>query len=646
MNNILLASPEAAQITVGGNMNNSRFIGQNLHDGDVTSISVAGNILNRTAFTSVSLATAPDLSLLSQAYPPSVFYTTLASQLYYDPKTQTLTFQGRMTGDQLAALTSLTIQTGTDLQGNPITQTVQILDPTTANALFLASQDVPTSPSTGYFVGGGGTFDISAHNMDLGTTLGIQSVGPLNNSALAKYFTHGADINVDLTGNLDMFSTTISSYNGGNINVNVDGYANIGSTTYAGNDLFARGIFTVAKSDVNVIVDGDININGSRIATYDGGNLTVESLNGNIDAGTGGRGTLTVQEIYVDPVTRQILSSTAIIPGSGILATTFPQPSAGTGFPPSKNLVGNILVETPNGNIVASEGGIVQLPLNNVDSPNAVVQVLAGYELRDSNGNRLTAAGLGTYDQVQGSLAAAASGDLPHTVVFNKQHIQVSNAVWSELNSLLGLSPTSSQVINLNASANQAGLTAYLLGTSSDLSAFSFQTETALGKNIDASGSGVIGSNVGLNASGNIIGVIFARNNLDLAAKNNVNVTALAEGNVNASAGGTISGTLVGVGGVSASGSAIDASLLSQNVTASGDTSGAKEGFAQGTTANATSAAMSSDSTTSVAKSSGTDEGDDSNKKKGIALAQKVSRVTVILPPKKLSEKTTANNPL
>ena len=482
--------------------------------------------------------------------------------------------------------------------------------------------------------------------MDLGTTAGIQSAGPLNNYALANYFTHGADLNVNLSGNLDMFSTSISSYNGGAVNVNVAGNANIGSTSFAGNDQVARGIFSVQKSDVNVITGGDININGSRIAAYDGGNLTVESLDGNIDAGTGGRGSVTVEEVYVDPITRQVLTHAAVIPGSGILATTFPQPFSGSGFPASKNTVGNILVETPNGNVLASEGGIVQLPLNGVNSPNAIVQVLAGYELRDPNGNRLTASSLVTDDLVQGSLAAATPGDLPRTVVLDKQRIQVSTAVWSELNSLLGLSPGSGQVIDLNASANQSGLTAYLLGTSSSLTGFSFQTQTTTGQNINASGSGVIGSNVKLDATGNIIGVIFARNNLDLAAKNNVNVTALAQGNVNANAGGTISGTLVGIGGVNASGSSIDASLLSQNVTASGDTSGAKEGFAQGTAANSTSQGLSNDSTTAVTKSSGTDDDDALKKKKTIGLAQKVGRVTVILPVKKLSEKATGNDPL
>jgi hypothetical protein len=162
-------------------------------------------------------------------------------------------------------------------------------------------------------------------------------------------------------------------------------------------------------------------------------------------------------------------------------------------------------------------------------------------------------------------------------------------------------------------------------------------------RDIDAEGSGIIASNAKLQASGNINGLIFARNNIDIAAQQNVNVTALGLGNVSvSSSGGSISGTIIGVGGVSASGSSIDASLVSANVTGS---SSGSSGLGAGGAANATASAASASDNNTVAKKvdGGTDE-EDPKKKKGIALAQKVSRVTVILPPKKVSEKSTSNN--
>jgi hypothetical protein len=375
-----------------------------------------------------------------------------------------------------------------------------------------------------------------------------------------------------------MYSTAIASLNSGAINVNVGGDINVGSADFNVITDNARGIYTSAQSDVTVIAGGDININGSRIAAYDGGNVSVESLNGDINAGTGAFGYVILSAFYVDPTTHAVFTESPTIPGSGILTTTFPAREAS--YPAPAVTVGNILVETPNGNISANAGGIIQLALNVDQSKKnkekqvltSIVEILSGYELVDS----------------------------------------MSNPVFAD------------DIAN---------------GTPSLVSP---------ARNIDVSGSGVIAQNAVLKASGDITGVIFAQGNINISAVANVSVTALAQGTVNASAGGDISGTIIGIGGITASGSSIDASLLSQNVSASGDTSGATEGFAQGTAANSTSQGMS-DSSSQTAASSGTDENDsDDLKKKGksITLAQKVGRVTVVLPPKTMTENRTTKNPL
>jgi hypothetical protein len=581
MNNVELVSPEAAQINVVGNMNNSSLVAQNLHSSDVTSITVGavaklnmenagllnpatdstlkigGDILNQGEFNDITLASAPDLDQLNRAVVNGVLtpLSDLASRLHYDAATGELTVQGQLNQTYENYLTSLTVQQYVNGKpvfnpdGTPVTTTVSILDPDSANELYQASLAAPTTQNPGYFIGGGGQFNVVARNVNLGSTLGIQAVGPGNgsrdlgkNPALANYFTTGADISLNLSGNLDMFSTTIASLNGGKITVNAGGYVDVGSPDFSGNDQNVRGIFTVGPADVIIKAVGDISLNGSRIAAYDGGNVTVESLTGNVDAGDGGAGSVSVEEIYVDPVTHRVFTYSPTIPGSGILATTFP-PRNPSLFPAPEYAVGNILVETPQGNINASGGGILQLPLNNADSSGATVTLLAG---EDAAGNIITP-----------------------------------------------------------------------------------------GEDINASGSGVIGSTIDLKASGDINGVIFARGNINVSAVDNVNVTALAEGTVNASAGGDISGTIIGVGGINASGGSIDASLLSQNVTSSGDVSGTV-GFAQGTTANATSAAASSDANQTAANAATTTDNsdDDLKKKKPISLAQKVSRVTVILPTK------------
>ena len=629
MSLVLLGAPEAAQINVGGDMNNSRFQGMNLSadpdqsvqvsvrqiDGSMgmatvhpglTSINVTGDIINRSAFTSVTLdlstgsgEQAPDLSYLSETTSGNPSAATLVNSFYYNPATGVFTYQnipGMTLSSVLQLLQNLPIQTGVDKNGNPITSTASVINAATANALQ-AQYDLdneqnglpagvgPPAGAAGYTIGGGGKLQISAQNMDLGTTAGIQSMGvglyTIGSSyPLGNYFNKGADISVDLTGNLNMYSTAIASLNSGAINVNVGGDINVGSADFNVITDNARGIYTSAQSDVTVIAGGDININGSRIAAYDGGNVSVESLNGDINAGTGAFGYVILSAFYVDPATHAVFTESPTIPGSGILTTTFPARDAS--YPAPAVTVGNVLVEAPNGNVSANAGGIIQLALNVDQSKKnkekqvltSIVEILSGYELVDSMGNPVFA------DDIANGTPSLVSPS----------------------------------------------------------------------RNIDVSGSGVIAQNAVLKASGDITGVIFAQGNINISAVANVSVTALAQGTVNASAGGDISGTIIGIGGITASGSSIDASLLSQNVSASGDTSGATEGFAQGTAANSTSQGMS-DSSSQTAASSGTDGSDDSDeqkkkKKKVIGLAEKSGRVTVMLPPKTMSENRTTKDPL
>ena len=691
MDQIFLSSPEAAQVNVVGNMNNCRFQGMNLNASDVTSITVGqvakqnmedegilssatdgglvvgGNINNRSAFTSIDLnlvagAQAPDLTFLTQAITPpnAPSVSTLLASFYYNPDTKTLTYQN-IPGVNLATvlnlLQNLTIQiynNGVPQWANPpydtvpLTTTVSVLNAATAQALLneYTSLGTAASGTYGYTIGGGGKFEITANNIDLGTTAGIQSVGVgyYRNSGgypLAKLFSEGADISVNLTGDLTMYSTSIASLNGGNININAGGNVEVGSSEFSVTSLGARGIYTSAQGNVGVYAGGNVDINGSRIAGYNGGNVTVESRYGNISAGSGGNGYVRVFDYIVNPITHAVTTDAPTIPGSGILTTTFPNNSG--------QIVGNILVEALNGSISASAGGMVQLPLNNTKSPDALVQALAGLELHNLNGDVLSAANI-NQPTLQGALTTATASDLPDTVLLQSGNvttkIQVSASVWSTLNTVLNLSPAANQDLKLSLlGGDQTVLKNVLAGNGSGLENYNYASFVSAGRNIDASGSGVIGSNIKLNATGDILGVIFARNNISLTAQQNVNVTALAQGTISANAGQNLTGTLIGIGGISASGDSITAALES-NSAISGDTSGAK-GLAQGTVANSTSAAMSSDDTAkNTTTDNGTDDGDLTKKKKGIALAQKVSRVTVLLPEKKLSEKTTANNPL
>lgn len=588
LNLISLTSPEAAEINVVGNVNNSRLQAMNLKDTDVSSLTagqaaklkleqkgilntatdgglvVGGNINNRSAFTSVDLgavagAGVPVLSYLAQSQLSSPSTASLLASFYYNPATKVLTYQN-ITGVSLETLLgqlqNLPVQVFVNGVAQwddppyntiPKTTTVSVFDAATATALLAKYNSLGAVPAgnQGYAVGGGGQFQITANNLDLGTTPGIQSRGVGyyrvgNTYPLASFLTHGADIAINLSGNLDMYSSSIATLNGGAISIHAGGSVNAGSSDFNVTALGARGIFSTGPGDVSVIAGGNVNVNGSRIAAYNGGNVTVESLHGNVNAGSGGAGYVVVNSYTVNPLTRAVKFDAPTIPGSGILTTTFPG-NAG-------QLVGNILIETPNGNVNASAGGIVQLPLNGENSAIPVVEVLAGYELRDGLGQAVDAA----------HLAA---------------------------------------------------------GTPTLVSA---------GRNIDATGSGVIAQNVILKATGDIKGVIFSKFNITLDTPGTISVQALGK-SIDAKGGSFGPGLLIGTDSVNAGGA--DPSQILSN-----DANGGGGSFAQGTAANSASQAASSENSTPVEKKS--EDENNLPKKKGIALAQKVSRVTVLLPAK------------
>jgi len=143
-------------------------------------------------------------------------------------------------------------------------------------------------------------------------------------------------------------------------------------------------------------------------------------------------------------------------------------------------------------------------------------------------------------------------------------------------------------------------------------------------RNIDATGSGVIGQNVILKATGELKGVFFSPNTISLDAGTIGPTTALGR-SIDATGPAVGPVVLIGTDKVNFSGSG-DPTILSQNANGGGAT------FTQGTVANSTSQGASNESLAPVEKKS--EDENDLPKKKGITLAQKVSRVTVLLPKK------------
>jgi hypothetical protein len=511
---------------------------QNLRPTDRTTITAAGPIRIRSNYTFETLPAsdaAPDLDLLAEAADPST--SALADDFFYIASSRQLGFAGVMTLGEENALLNMLVK-----YSNGATTPETFVDPSIIKELYADSnKDVPTVPVDGIQVAGPGSLSIKASSMDLGTAQGIRTTGiatAIPNSALIPCTPagSGASINISLSGNLDLLSSSIISEYGGSVNIAAGGDINIGTQEQIGASSLTRGIVSLWGGNINVVATGTVEVNGSRIASYDGGSVLVESREGNVDAGTGGSGSVRVTKPYVN-AQGNAASLIVAIPGSGIIATTFPVPTPGENPP----RLGNITIEAPLGNITASQGGVVQIPLGPTAPGEATITLTAGSV--DSDG---------------------------------KVHVG----------------------------------------------------------NIDASDSGVIGSQVNLNATGDIKGLVVASQGVNISSRQNVSVTVLAQGGVSVNAGGTVSGTIAGTGSVDVSGGDVSAALSGGSVSTGGNLSGAATactGAGASPSAAATAAQAVQETTLAGAGAAGTgDDSDETRRNKEHAqLSEYVGRVTV-----------------
>ena len=538
-----LTVPTFADINVAGNTYNFGFVGQNLSPAQTTSITVGGSITYRGDLTSQTLSSAITSSQFEDVISGDL---SLAGALTYDLTTGTISFVGVM-----SAATEQSLLNPTLANGNAVfTGTQLAVWQSGISQLYAASQSASLGDN-GLALAGPGNFNITANSIDLGISGGISVIAP--DSALAAISPYGATINVTTAGNFEMTTTTIEneSYLGA-INLTVGGTLDVGGELTAfGDPDSPKGIFTTSGGNISVIADGDVNLDGSRIATYDGGNITIESLTGNVDAGTGGAGYVTLDALQLNGA-GQLVGIPATIPGSGILATAVPGSDA---------TLGNILVETPNGSISANQGGIVQISFNGINASAATTFLLAGYELLDATGQHLlTASDISGQDILKDNKAGAP---YPATLF---------NAAGTIIGELVDISPN---------------------------------------ENI-TSDSGTIGRNIVGKATGKIEGHFLSFGKAFLDAPTLEDLVVIGQSvQLNGDLGPGI-----------------------QVITPDPTTENGQIVAPEAPATQAPTAVVATPATTAATVASKTDDSGDEQKKKGkqVALAQKVSRVTVILP--------------
>jgi filamentous hemagglutinin family protein len=309
------------------------------------------------------------------------------------------------------------------------TETVSFAGATAVNALqaksSLAVKSADSTPQ-GFQIGGPGKLTLTANTMDLGSSGGIISWGSysgystIDYSSLASLTTSGASVKVNVAGHLSLFTSTIASVNGGDVSVSSGGgiYLSQGNFSILPSGTApAYGIWTSGNSDVSVVAQDEINIGGARIATFNGGDILVRSEHGSVNAGNGANSTLYVPVLAVDSTTGQSVSTVIQNPrpfGSGILAvapgSTY-QASGSSGQP------GNITVQTPEGDILSTLGGIGQFVLNGTLSSEPTITLEAGTFAPDRSVIHAGNINLGNGGVVGGTLGLSAAGTISGLIV-------------------------------------------------------------------------------------------------------------------------------------------------------------------------------------------------------------------------------------
>jgi len=305
--------------------------------------------------------------------------------------------------------------------GNTYFYTTQVgwVDPSKIESLDTASLGAPalSAAQLGYRIGGPGQFNVNAGSISLGNTYGILSCGVEEvlggfgrYQNLAPETPSAATVNVTVAGDLNMETAAIAVIGqGGNVNVNNTGGAiNLGFQGVFNSAQVPPGIFTSGQGDVTVLALGNIDISDSHIAAYNGGDIFVESLQGNVMAGNVRDVLVEVPVSYVNPGTGTPGYSFDMTVGGGIFATLLgPSQLAG-----NASVAGDITVLTPRGDIITSAGGIIQADPGGSLPAGPTITLVAG---TPPNGGSTGYTGniyLGEFGVIGGAINLMATGSI------------------------------------------------------------------------------------------------------------------------------------------------------------------------------------------------------------------------------------------
>jgi len=164
----------------------------------------------------------------------------------------------------------------------------------------------------------------------------------------------------DGTGSINMVSSQISTSSGkDDIYILTRSAVNVGKSSLildkdkAAAAINSTGIDTAQGGAINIFSGGDLNVNESRVMTYDGGDITLWSQMGDINAGRGSKTAISASPPKVVPVPNtspqqyQLVFQPPML-GSGVRAVSFE----------ASVTPGDLYIFAPNGTIDGGEAGM------------------------------------------------------------------------------------------------------------------------------------------------------------------------------------------------------------------------------------------------------------------------------------------------
>jgi filamentous hemagglutinin len=325
LENINLVLPKAAEISAGRDILNIYYQGQNVAPSDVTTITAAGNI---------TLSSTPEAN------------TTNSGIQVTGPGYLVVQAGGSIDLGTTGGIQSL---------GNSFNPGLASLYPQGASVMVISgfTRDISWDDATAFFdaLRNEGT-EYSKLQAE-GDTADAQEVIKETRKTVIEPFI--GDSATKGAGDINMTTSQISTLAGGDIYVFSNGKINVGQTAFVTSaQTQSTGIFTGHGGDINIFSVKDVNVNESRVMTFFGGNITMWSDTGNINAGRG-----STTEIDASPPTLTYVNGQFVLEfnppevGSGIRALTY-----APGEEEAAPLAGNVYLFAPQGVIDAGQAGI------------------------------------------------------------------------------------------------------------------------------------------------------------------------------------------------------------------------------------------------------------------------------------------------